>query len=80
MLDENQDHTTCRHLLSPQIHELPTSVSHLDIITMLQEVIYCNFKSLSISLVMMCLANIGSGGCHTTPLLGEAAIHEKNLF
>lgn len=70
---------TFRHLLSPHIHELPTSVFHLDVIAMLQEVIYCNFRSLSLSIVMMCFANIGSGGCHKTSLLGEAAVHEKNL-
>ena len=53
---------------------------HLDIIAMLQEVIYCNFRSLSLSIVMMCFANIGSGGCHKTSLLGEAAVREKKNF
>lgn len=77
--DKNPDRVTFRHLPSPQIHELPTSVSHFDIIALLQEAIDCNFKSLSFSIVKMCFAHIGSGRSHETSLLGEAAVREKNF-
>lgn len=79
MLDRNPDRVTFSICFLPQIHERPTSASHFDIIAMLQEVIYCNFRSLSLSIVMMFFANIGSGGCHGTSLLGEAAVQEKNF-
>lgn len=79
MLDKNPDRVTFRHLLSPQIHELPTSVSHVDITAMLQEAIYRHFRPLPLSVIVMCFANIGSGGYHGTSLLGEAAGNEKNF-
>ena len=65
--------------LCPQIHKLLTSLTHWDIIAMLQEVIYSNFRSLSVSIVMMRFANTGSGSSHETSLLGEAAVHEENV-
>lgn len=89
-LAEDQDNNIFRHLiflsalqasrLPPQIHKLPASVSHSDVIVMLQEVTSCNFTSLSLSVIKLCFANIGSGGCHTASLLGEAAVHEEKFF
>lgn len=61
----------------PRIHELPTSAPHLGLTALLQEVIDCNFRSLSLAIVMMCLANIGSGAAATKHLYRVRQLYVK---